>query len=235
MSRLPPSRFFPPAETADADGLLAVGGRLTPEWLLDAYRHGIFPWPITLDDMENFLAWWSPDPRAIIELDRLHVSRRLRRTLRSGKFEATCDRRFATVVRGCATGAGRLGRTWITPEMEEAYLRLHNLGHAHSIEVWHGGELAGGTYGVSIGGLFAAESKFYRVRDASKVALVRLVGHLRARGYQLLDIQQLTPHTARMGAVEIRRREYLRRLATVIDLPVSFGAALEGDRPEDAG
>jgi len=235
MSRLPPPRFFPPAETADADGLLAVGGRLTPEWLLDAYRHGIFPWPISLDDGEDFLAWWSPDPRAIIELDGLHVSRRLRRTLRSGKFEVTCDRCFAGVVRGCATAAGRVGHTWITPEMEAAYLRLHQLGRAHSVEAWHRGELAGGTYGVSIGGLFAAESKFYRVRDGSKVALAHLVAHLRVRGHQLLDIQQLTPHTARMGAVEIRRREYLRRLARVVDLPVTFGAALEGHPPADAG
>ena len=112
MTKLPPSRFFPPAELADADGLLALGGKLTPEWLLDAYQHGIFPWPF---DEDTPVAWWSPDPRAIIELDGLHVSRRLRRTLRSGKFQVTCDQDFAGVIRGCATASGRLGRTAASP------------------------------------------------------------------------------------------------------------------------
>ena len=139
------------------------------EWLLDAYRHGIFPWPIT--DFEAPLAWWSPDPRAVIEFDRFHVSRRLRRTCRSGKFKVTRDRDFAGVIRGCAMAPSRVGQTWLTPEMIDAYIRLHDRGHAHSVEVWHGGDLAGGVYGVGIGGLFSAESKFYRVRDASKVAL----------------------------------------------------------------
>lgn len=230
MTVLPPSRFFPPAERADPEGLLGFGGQLTPEWLLDAYSHGIFPWPVGRDDLP--VPWFSPDPRAIIELDGLYVSRRLRRTCRSGRFEATCDRDFTGVMRGCAEGPGRLGGTWITRAMVAAYTRLHKLGHAHSVEVWHEGSLAGGVYGVSVGGLFAAESMFYRVTDASKVALVHLVTHLRARGFSLLDIQQLTPHTARLGAVEIPRREYLERLADALSQPASFGHQLEGDTTE---
>jgi len=217
---IPPSKYFPPAEEADAEGLIGLGGELTPEWLLDAYRHGIFPWPIS--DFHAPLAWWSPDPRAIIEFDRFHVSRRLRRTCRSAKFEVTRDCDFAGVIRGCAMSPGRLNQTWLTPEMIEAYIRLHQMGHAHSIEAWSGRELVGGVYGVSIGGVFAAESKFYRMRDASKVALVHLVEHLQTRGYRLLDIQQLTPHTARLGASAIPRAEYLARLAEAVELPVVF-------------
>lgn len=225
MNTFPTSRFFPPAETADRDGMVAVGGRLTPPWLLDAYRHGIFPWPFTGD--VSLMTWWSPDPRAIIELDGFHASRRLLRTCRSGKFSVTCDVDFPGVIRGCASENGRAGASWLFPAMIQAYTRLFELGHAHSIEVWHDGLLAGGTYGVSLGGLFAAESKFYRVRDASKVALVYLVSHLLARGYRLFDIQQRTPHTARLGAVEIPRQVYLRRLREAADLPVTFGTHLE--------
>jgi leucyl/phenylalanyl-tRNA--protein transferase len=213
-------RFFPPPQAADAHGLLGMGGELSPEWLLDAYSHGIFPWPID----EHHLAWWSPDPRAIIELDRLHVSRRLARTCRSGKFHLTSDRDFVGVIEGCATACGRKHHTWITREMKAAYIRMHELGYAHSIEAWHKGVLVGGTYGVALGGLFAAESMFYRMSDASKVALVKLVEHLRHRGYQLLDIQMLTPHTQRMGAVEIPRSVYLRRVAAAVRLPVTFGS-----------
>jgi len=220
MPILPPSRFFPPAEESDVEGLIGFGGQLTPEWLLDAYRHGIFPWP--MGDSGAPIPWWSPDPRAIIDLDRFHVSRRLRRTRRSGRFEVTRDRDFAGVILGCATAEDRTGETWLTEEMIEAYVRLYELGHAHSVEVWHQGRLAGGTYGVAIAGLFAAESKFYGVRDASKVALVHLVEHLRARGYTLLDIQQLTPHTVQFGAVEISRTEYLSRLAVALAQPVTF-------------
>ncbi len=220
MNLLPPSRFFPPAETADVEGLIGFGGELSPECLLDAYSHGIFPWPIS--DAKATVAWWSPDPRAIIELDRFHVPRRLRRTCRSGRFHVTRDQDFAGVIRGCATAPDRTGGTWLTGQMIGAYIRLHELGHAHSVEVWHKGELAGGTYGVSIGGLFAAESKFYRLRDASKVALVHLVEHLDRRGYSLFDIQQFTPHTAQFGAIEIPRRQYLARLADALTRPVTF-------------
>ncbi len=220
MPLLPPSDYFPPAEDADPEGLVGFGGELSPEWLLDAYRHGVFPWPIT--DFEAPLAWWSPDPRAVIEFDRFHVSRRLRRTCRSAKFEVTRDVEFRNVIRGCAMAPSRIGQTWLTPEMIAAYIRLHELGYAHSVEVWHGHELAGGVYGVAIGGLFSAESKFYRVRDASKVALVHLVAHLRERGFTLLDIQQLTPHTARLGAAAIPRREYLGRVAKAVEMGVTF-------------
>ncbi len=201
--------------------MAGLGGKLTPVWLLDAYRHAIFPWPIS--DFEGPIAWWSPDPRAVIELDRFHVPRRLLRTCRSGRFQVTHDRCFAEVIRGCATVEDRIGETWLTGPMIEAYMRLAELGHAHSVEVWHHGQLAGGTYGVSIGGMFAAESKFHRVRDASKVALVHLVDHLTVRGYTLFDIQQLTPHTARFGAIEIPRSEYLARLAAALQQPVTFG------------
>lgn len=230
MNTFSASRFFPPPETADEDGLIAIGGKLTPTWLLDAYRHGIFPWPFTGD--VSMMTWWSPDPRAIFELDGLHVSRRLRRTCRSGKFTVTCNQDFAGVIQGCATENGRAGSTWLFPAMIRAYSRLFELGYAHSIEVWHDGQLAGGTYGVAIGGLFAAESKFHRVRDASKVALVHLLSHLRARGYTLLDIQQLTAHTASLGAIEIPRHEYLRRLQESLSLPVTFGDRLQSDPGE---
>jgi leucyl/phenylalanyl-tRNA---protein transferase len=199
---------------------LALGGRLTPQWLLDAYQHGIFPWPQS--DLDDPMPWFSPDPRAIIEFDRFHVPGRLARTCRSGRFEVTFDRDFAGVIRGCATADGRAGRTWLTPRMIRAYGRMFRLGHVHSAEAWHEGQLAGGVYGVAIGGLFAAESMFHRVRDASKVALVHLVAHLKARGYQLLDIQQLTPTTAQFGAIEVPRHEYLARLAAAIMRPVVF-------------
>lgn len=220
MNTLPPSLFFPPAEQAEPEGLIGFGGQLTPEWLLDAYTHGIFPWPIA--DMPRPMAWWSPDPRAIFEFGRFHVPTRLGRKRRNGTFEVTFNRDFAGVIRGCATAPGRVDQTWLTAEMIDAYLRLASLGYAHSVEAWHEGRLAGGTYGVAIRGFFAAESMFYRVPDASKVALVHLVEHLERRGYRLLDIQQLTPHTKRFGAVEIPRREYLRRLADALEPSVTF-------------
>ena len=215
-----PSRFFPPASAAGPEGLVFVGGSLTVERLLDAYRHGIFPWPSRPDDP---MLWWSPDPRAILPLDGLHVSRRMARRLRSGTFEVRADTAFAEVLAGCATGSGREGGTWLTHEMIAAYTRLQELGHAHSVETWREGRLVGGVYGLAIGGLFSAESMFYRERDASKVALARLVHHLRERGYTLLDVQQWTPHTGRLGATEIPRRTYLQRLADAIDQPVTFG------------
>lgn len=211
-------RFFPAPQSAGSDGFLGVGGRLTPEWLLDAYRHGIFPWPLG----DGTLAWFSPDPRTVIEFADFHVSRRLRDTLRSEKFTVTFDQDFEGVIDGCATAQDRLDNTWITPEMRAAYLEMHRLGHAHSVETWHDGRLAGGTYGIAIGGLFAAESMFFRVSDASKVALVTLVEHLQARGYVLLDIQQMTANSRRFGATELRRRDYLKRVAAAVELPTTF-------------
>lgn len=213
-------KYFPSPHKSGPEGLIAIGGVLETDWLLDAYRHGIFPWP---DAAYEPMLWWSPNPRAIIELDGLHISRRLRRTLRSGKFQATCDRDFAGVIHGCATAPGREGATWLTDEMIAAYTTLHEQGHAHSVEVWHAGELAGGVYGIGLGGAFAAESMFHRERDASKVAVAYLVAHLSARGYGLLDIQQWTEHTGTLGAIEIDRPRYLARLAQQIDRPVTFG------------
>ncbi len=219
-------RYFPPAETATPEGALVVGGELNAELLLDAYSHGIFPWPHSDDEP---LVWWSLDPRAIIEFAKFTPSRRTLRRLRSGQFAATMDRDFTGVMRGCSMGPGREGGTWITPQMIRAYTHLHQLGHAHSVETWHEGHLVGGVYGVAIGGLFAAESMFYRQRDASTAALAVLVAHLKARGYGLLDVQQWTHHTGRLGATTLPRATYLQRLAVEVERPVSFGRQLEGD------
>jgi leucyl/phenylalanyl-tRNA---protein transferase len=212
---------------ADADGFVGVGGDLSPITLLRAYSDGVFPW---FNDGDPIL-WWSPDPRALIELQStdteesgyggLHVSHRLARTIRSGKFRVTINQCFTRVMRSC--GENRDGGTWVTPEMLAAYSEMHRLGHAHSVETWYGDELAGGVYGLAIGGLFAAESMFYRVTDGSKVALAALVSRLRERKFVLLDVQMKTPHTERMGAVNISRTEYLRRLRQAVQVSsVSF-------------
>jgi leucyl/phenylalanyl-tRNA--protein transferase len=201
---------------AELYGLVEVGGDLSPERLLDRYRRGIFPW---YDDPLP-ICWWSPDPRAIIELDGLRVSRRLARTYRSGKFQFTLNCEFAGVMRGCAERPGQ--GSWITLDMLRAYQELHRLGHAHSVEVWQDGSLVGGVYGVAIGGFFAGESMFHRQSDASKVGLLFLFEHLRQRGFTLFDTQILTDHTARMGAIEIPREEYLWRLRQAVDMPVTF-------------
>lgn len=201
---------------ADDFGLVGIGGDLKPDRLLEAYRRGIFPWY----DEGNPILWWSPNPRAIFELDGFHVSRRLRRTIRSGRFRVTTDQDFGGVMRGCAEG--RQDGTWIVPEMIEAYGELHRLGHTHSMEAWRDGELAGGVYGVAINGFFAGESMFSRQRDASKVALAYLVEHLRERGFRLFDIQFVTPHTVSLGAMEIPRAEYLGRLGQALGVVCTF-------------
>jgi leucyl/phenylalanyl-tRNA--protein transferase len=209
------SAFFPDPNRCNAEGLVAVGGELSTARLLDAYRHGIFPY---FDD-DCPVLWWSPDPRAVIELDGLYVSRRLARTIRSGRFSVTFDQAFDAVIRGCADrGEG----TWITPDMIHSYNRLHRKGYAHSVEVWHEGQLAGGVYGVTVGGVFAGESMFTRVPDASKVALVHLVGRLKERGFVVLDVQYRNDHTESLGAVEIPRSRYLTRLKAARDLPIAF-------------
>jgi len=195
---------------------VAVGGDLEPARVLDAYAHGVFPWY----EARGPLLWWCPDPRAVLPLDGVHVSRRLRRTLRSACFDVTVDRAFGPVIRACARA--RRGGTWIHREMIACYEALHAQGHAHSLEVWRAGELAGGVYGVTVGGVFAAESMFHHRTDASKVALVRLAEHLAARGYGLLDVQFLTGHLQRQGAIEIPRSEYLRRLAGLRGADVRF-------------
>lgn len=228
MSPPPSIPWFPPPGLADADGLLRLGGGLDTDWLLAAYRQGIFPWPLVHGGHE-ILAWFSPDPRAVLEFDRLHVSRRLRRTIRSGRFEVTADRDFAGVIDACAGPRQGDPGTWITRDLRDAYVELHRAGHAHSVETWRDGELVGGVYGVSVGAYFSGESMFHRESDASKVALVALVRHLRARGFTLLDVQQETEHSVRMGATAIPRPVFLARHRAAIDRPVDFGGGLAGD------
>jgi leucyl/phenylalanyl-tRNA--protein transferase len=194
-----------PSEADPDEGLVAVGGDLSPSRLLSAYSRGIFPWY----GEETAILWWSPEPRAVIELANLHVSRSLKRRLRQAEFTVQIDTHFASVVDGCAL---RAEGTWITSEMRQAYLRLHELGHAHCFEVWKGEQLAGGLYGVQVGGLFAAESMFHQETDASKVALVTAVTALFAAGFQLFDVQFLTPHLARLGATVVPRHTYLEAL-----------------------
>lgn len=226
---MPHESRFPDPRDAGPDGLIAIGGALEPDWLLDSYRHGIFPWP---SSDEEPIPWCSPDPRAHLPLDGFHISRRLARRLRSGRFRFTCDQDFEGVLRGCSSAGDRQEGTWLTPNMQAAYARMHRLGHAHSVETWidepGGPRLVGGVYGVSVGGVFSAESMFHDDTDASKAALAALVAHLRSRGYGLLDIQQWTDHTGSLGAEEIDRNDYLGLLAKLVDSPITFGEQLEG-------
>ena len=207
---------FPPVELASPEGLLAVGGDLRPERLLAAYRRGIFPW---YSDGQPIL-WWSPDPRAVLFPEKLKVSRSLRKTLHTGKFTVTLDTHFREVMTACAQPRPKsTGGTWITPAMIEAYVKLHELGHVHSVEVWHEKNLVGGLYGVSLGGAFFGESMFACETDASKVAFVHLVHQLARWGYTLIDCQQYTAHLARFGAEEIPRSAFLHLLAQALALP----------------
>ncbi len=239
MFPLSPNRHsfaFPPVDQASPEGLLAVGGDLQPKRLLEAYRHGIFPW---YSDEQPIL-WWSPDPRAVLLPARFHVSRSLEKTIRRGRFTITVDTCFRDVMHRCAGPRPQYpgGGTWITPAMIDAYTRLHHLGYAHSVESWQEGRLVGGVYGVALGGAFFAESMFTTVDDASKVALVFLVRRLRDAGFQLIDCQQASPHLLRFGAEDIPRTEFLRRLADAIavlpDRRLSpwHGAAATGGGPE---
>ncbi len=190
--------------------------QLTPELLLAAYAGGIFP---MADDDEDGLFWLAPEPRAIIELDRFKASRSLRSVCRRNIFEITINRAFAEVIDACAD---RPEGTWISADIRTAYTRLYELGFAHSVESWKDGRLAGGLYGVSLGGAFFGESMFHRVTEASKVALVELVERMRRRGLVLLDVQFMTEHLRQFGAVEIPRGVYEKRLAEAIKLPVAF-------------
>jgi leucyl/phenylalanyl-tRNA--protein transferase len=208
---------FPDPRGVDDEGLVAVGGDLSPARLLFAYASGIFPW---YDEGLPPL-WWSPDPRSVIDPSSLHVSRSLRRKL--DRFELSYNRAFERVMREC--GQGRDGGTWILPEMVTAYVRLHRGGHAHSVEVWRGEQLVGGLYGVQVGGLFAAESMFHREADASKVALVAAVHTTFGAGTRLFDVQFSTPHLVRMGAYDLPRAGYLDRLAQAIHVDVDLAGA----------
>jgi leucyl/phenylalanyl-tRNA---protein transferase len=212
---------FPPLAAAqkEPNGLLAVGGDLSPRRLLDAYRHGIFPWYSAGDP----ILWWSPDPRMVLFPEELRVTRSLAKTLRNKPHEVRFDTAFAAVMRGCAAPRPGQGGTWIGPEMRTAYRKLHDLGYAHSVETWIDGELAGGLYGVAIGGVFFGESMFTRTRDASKMALVGLVRRLAAEGFGLIDCQMHTAHLESLGAREIPRAEFARRVKDLVDYPRSPG------------
>lgn len=207
--RLSDKLAFPDPRLAGAEGLLAVGGDLSPERLLLAYSLGIFPWY----GRGEPLLWWSPDPRCVIVPAEVHVSRRLQRTLQKSRFQVTCNRAFDAVIAACADlRRQEPGGTWLVPEMQEAYRRLHRLGYAHSVEAWQEGELAGGMYGVALGRFFFGESMFHRVTDASKVALVTLCRYLAAQRFVLLDCQVANPHLQRMGAKPLARELFLQTL-----------------------
>lgn len=200
---------FPSPEGADAEGLLALGGNLSPGMLLSAYSQGIFPWFSEGDP----LYWWSPDPRCVLYPKNIHISRSMHRVLNSRRFTFTMDRDFSGVIRGCAE-APRPGQdgTWITADMIDAYILLHERGYAHSIEVWQEGRLAGGLYGISLGGMFFGESMFSRVTNASKAAFITLAGVLEAEGFDCLDCQMPTPHLESLGAQPLSRADYLHLL-----------------------
>jgi leucyl/phenylalanyl-tRNA---protein transferase len=208
---------FPPLAAAlkEPDGLLAIGGDLSPSRLLDAYRRGIFPWYSEGDP----ILWWSPDPRMVLFPDELRVTRSLGKALRNSVGEIRFDTAFDDVMRGCAVPRPGQGGTWISAEMRTAYRRLHELGYAHSVETWIDNALAGGLYGVAIGAAFFGESMFTRSRDASKIAFVHLVRRLAAESYGLIDCQMHTTHLASFGAREIPRAEFARRVKDLVDYP----------------
>jgi leucyl/phenylalanyl-tRNA--protein transferase len=219
--RLPrDAAVFPDPRHAEPDGLLAVGGDLSPRRLLAAYREGIFPW----FGEESPILWWSPDPRLVLVPEELHVPRSLQRTLRRGVYRVTADTAFAEVIRACSTKdrPGQEG-TWITPDMIEAYEELHQLGYAHSFEAWEDDELAGGLYGVSLGQAFFGESMFSERPDASKVAFVTSVRWLADRGIRLIDCQVRTEHLLRFGAREIPREAFLAQLRRALEGPAMRG------------
>lgn len=208
-----PTRWsFPPPSTADENGLVGAGADLEPGTLLHAYRSGLFPMPLG-----RTIGWWAPDPRAILPLTRLQVSRSLRRSC--NRFEIRMDTSFDRVVANCAAPTRANG--WINNDMREAYSELHATGWAHSIETWLDGELVGGLYGVAIGSFFAGESMFHKRNDASKVALVALVDAMKATGGALLDVQWQTPHLEGLGAIEMSRPEYLQLLKASISQPLA--------------
>ena len=199
----------------DPNGLLAAGADLSTERLLDAYLRGIFPW---FGD-EDPLLWWSPDPRMALMVNEVHVSRSLRRVIRSGRYRVTLDTAFREVMAGCAGPRDDQAGSWITAEMTEAYTRLARLGFAHSVEVWSDDKLAGGLYGVAIGRMFYGESMFSRATDASKVALVTLAWQLERWGFEMIDCQMATSHLASLGAREIPRAEFVQTLERLARLP----------------
>ncbi|WP_319024688.1 leucyl/phenylalanyl-tRNA--protein transferase [Microbulbifer hainanensis] len=208
---------FPPTSGAlsDPNGLLAIGGDLSPDWLLAAYRRGIFPW--YSDDQP--ILWWSPSPRCVVFPEHFAIRRSLRKTLRRGNFAVTFDRAFDAVVEACRAPRADAEGTWITDEMRDAYCEMHWRGHAHSVEVWREQELVGGLYGVALGRIFFGESMFHRVTDASKVAFVHLVRQLELWGCPLIDCQVSNPHLTSLGAVEVSREDFERLLEAGVSKP----------------
>lgn len=194
-------------DSHDDEGLVALGGTLDPETLIKAYRAGIFPW-----SSDPVISWWSPDPRAIFDLDSWRPHRTVGRTARRSGWRFTIDRDFVAVMRACAQPSAARPSTWITPDFERSYAELHRRGLAHSVEVWAGDELVGGLYGVTLGGFFGGESMFHRATDASKAAVGFLIERLRAGGFMLCDAQVPTPHLSHLGAINIPRDDYLARL-----------------------
>ncbi|MCB1900669.1 leucyl/phenylalanyl-tRNA--protein transferase [Cognatazoarcus halotolerans] len=202
---------FPPLDKAlrEPNGLLAAGGALSPEWLLAAYSRGSFPW----FDSKDPILWWSPDPRLVLRPGEVRIRRSLAKRLRRGDFEVRFDTDFGAVIRACAAPREPGGGTWIHPEMQTAYLRLHELGYAHSVETYQDEKLVGGLYGIALGRIFFGESMFSRVSDASKVALVHLARHLEKLGFAVIDCQMTTAHLSFMGAEEIPRAQFAEMLA----------------------
>jgi leucyl/phenylalanyl-tRNA--protein transferase len=210
----PPGSLPPPQRAlAEPNGLLAIGGALSPDWLLHAYRQGAFPW----FGPGQPILWWSPDPRAVLFPAEFRCSRSLRRSIRGRGFETRLDSAFDAVVAACAAPRAGQPGTWLTPAMRRAYGALHRLGLAHSIETWRDGELVGGLYGVGLGAVFFGESMFSRETDASKVALARLVDECRARGIELIDCQLPTTHLASLGSRPLPRADFTRLLARLVD------------------
>ena len=210
MYRLTDALLFPSPEQASAEGIVAVGGDLLPERVMLAYRKGIFPW----FESDDFLLWWSPDPRMVLFPDRLKISKSMRTVLRKKQFEVTFNKAFDQVVEACAK-VKRFGQngTWITPGLMEVYSTLHIQGHAHSVEVWEEGSLVGGLYGIDLGTVFCGESMFSKSSNAIKVALIFLVKELKKNKYELIDCQVPTQHLASMGAEPISRTEFLTFLS----------------------
>lgn len=202
--------IFPDPRRAPADAPLAIGGRLTAATLAEAYARGIFPW---YGDDAGPILWWSPDPRAVLLPGGMHVSKRLARRLRRNEFHFTADKAFPQVIEACAAPRPNSRGTWITPNMQRAYIELHHQGRAHSIEAWQAGELAGGLYGVAAGNYFSAESMFTKARDAGKAALAHLVNRIAPGKYALIDCQVPNPHLASLGAIELPRAEFLNLIS----------------------
>jgi leucyl/phenylalanyl-tRNA--protein transferase len=226
--QIPEELLFPDPELAEEDGLLGVGGDLSPARLLLAYANGIFPWYSKGEP----IMWWSPDPRCVLRPEKLKVATSLRQALKKGNYEVRFDTCFEEVIRRCSATKRKGQRgTWITGEMQEAYIRLHELGYAHSTEIFMDGELAGGLYGVSIGGTYSGESMFHLRPEASKIALYHLVERLKERGYPLIDCQVTNQHLLSLGAEEMPRKEFLKQLIKNRETPGYNGRWAPASRP----